>query len=85
MTPERGTLGPTEPHPSAHHAMAYIRSIPYTEMCALREALASCAIDGNREAVIACKTLRLLEAHEPVSDRYLMGLAWMLWYLREKV
>ena len=46
------------------------------------EAIYSTAIEGtNRTAVIAASTLRRLEEGEPVSDRYLMGLAWFIWAL----
>jgi hypothetical protein len=50
------------------------------ELLALQESLASCALEGNRLAEICGETLRRLLAHEPVSDRYLLGLAW---YVRD--
>lgn len=37
---------------------------------ALREALASLAIDGNRVAITALETVRRIEAGEPVGKRY---------------
>lgn len=75
---ERGTLKPTEPHPAAFMARQYIRTIPWQELLLKKEALASCAIEGNRLAEVCLSTLnRLLNGH-PVSDRYLLGLAWFL-------
>lgn len=44
----------------------------------LQESLASTALSGNRSAEIMSETLRRLLNGEPVSDRYLLGLAWFL-------
>lgn len=74
-----GTLAPREPHPSAPFAMDYIRE------CLLKgrlhiysEAFSSCAIEGNRLGEICAETLRRIMHGEPVSDRYLLGLAWAI-------
>jgi hypothetical protein len=74
----RGELKPNEPHPSALSALAYVRSIPLPELCAALEAFSSCAIEGNQLAEVCGETLRRLLHSEPVSDRYLLGLAWCL-------
>lgn len=76
---ERGTLTLTEPHPAYTTALEYLRSIPYAEMAVILEAMASCAIEGNRLGEVCAETWRRFQAGEPVSDRYLMGLAWAVW------
>ena len=78
------TLAMGEPHPSAAAALDYIRAIPYTDLVQYEDALASTALSGNRLAEVCCGTLRRLQNHEPVSDRYLLGLAWALRDLHEK-
>jgi hypothetical protein len=80
LVSERGTLLPTELHPMAHNAYAYIISLGYPELYKQLEALSSCAIESNRLAEVCAETLRRLLYLEPVSDRYLLGLAW---YLRQ--
>ena len=77
-----GTLALTEPHPGARIALDFIRTFTLPELFLHQEALASCAIEGNRTAEICLETLRRLLYKEPVSDRYLMGLAWYLWSVR---
>jgi len=43
-----------------------------------KEALASTALSGNRLAEICMGTIDRLAKGEPVSDRYLLGLAWTI-------
>lgn len=76
----QGTLNEGEFHPAAHIAMEYVKEslLKYSPFT-LQEALASTAIEGNRLAEVASETLHRLLAKEPISDRYLMGLAWMLY------
>ncbi len=81
---ERGTLALAEPHPAYTTALEYLRSIPYAEMAVILESLASCAIEGNRLGEVCAETWRRLQAGEPVSDRYLMGLAWAVWGVRKE-
>ena len=69
------TLAPTEPHPCSKMALELIFARPSSELLLLQEAFASCAIENNRLAQICGETLRRLLNNEPVSDRYLMGLA----------
>ena len=84
MTNSRDTLNPTEPHPAARSALDYIRTIPYTDLVLYQEAFATNAIEGNRLAEICLGTLNQLLHSEPVSDRYLLGLAWTLKRMRDE-
>lgn len=72
-----------EVHPSAFAAHEFINSIPKVDLIRYQESLASVALSGNRLADICSETLRRLLNGEPVSDRYLLGLAWQLKYLGE--
>ena len=71
------TLEEGEAHPCAHTALAYIND----HRSKWSEAIYSCALTDNRTAQIAAGTLKRLENKEPVSDRYLMGLAWFIYEL----
>ncbi len=76
---EQGHLEPGEPHPMAHSALRWINdNMSHKERCYYMEALASCAIEGNEIGEICGETLRRLMSGEPVSDRYILGLAWFL-------
>ena len=74
----RGELEPSEPHPAAYEAKAWIAKQPPEELCKWREAFASCAIEGNRLGDVCAETLNRLLNSQPVSDRYLLGLAWTM-------
>jgi len=78
MEDERGTLAPTEPHPSARNALKYLCGVGYQKLSQYREAMASCAIEGNRLGEVCVGTINRLFAGQPVSDRYLLGLAWAI-------
>lgn len=85
MSPERGDLVGTEPHPAIHSALEYYNNIPPDEFAKCIEALASCGIEGNRLGEVCCATLeRLKDKSLKVSDRYLLGLVWTLRDLIEK-
>lgn len=85
MSEERGTLAPTEPHPSAQFAMSYIKGLFYdNKLNNYQEAFASCAIEGNRLGEVCAETLCRIMAGKPVSDRYLMGLAWAIRDMEDK-
>lgn len=73
------TLDTGEAHPSSHTALYYINMHKLKWM----EPIYSCALTDNRTAQIAAGTLRRLESKLPVSDRYLMGLAWFIYELEE--
>lgn len=79
---ELGTLKEGEPHPAAFAAkrwlLDYVRRHPMQEMFMLIESFCSCAIEGNRMGEVCAETLRRLLNKEPVSDRYLLGLAWTI-------
>lgn len=80
----RGDLNTGEAHPATDSALAYISSIGYAKLSEYAEAFASTAIEGNRTAEICHETLRRLLAKEPVSDRYLIGLAWIIRNMEEE-
>lgn len=71
-----GTLTPAEPHPAAKSALAYLGGLGLPALLQLQESFCSCAIEGNRLGEICGETLRRMLAREPVSDRYILGLAW---------
>ncbi len=75
---KRGELKIGEPHPSTYSAMEYVKSLGFEELLRWQESFSSCAIEGNRIGEICAETLRRIMDHEPVSDRYLLGLAWMM-------
>lgn len=70
-------------HPSADSAMQYIRSLGILKLSQLQESYASCAIEGNELAEVCLETLNRLQKGEPVSDRYLLGLAWNVKMMEE--
>jgi len=80
LVSERGTLAAGEPHPMAQDAYDYIFTFGLEELYRHLGALSSCAIESNRLAEVCAETLRRVLDREPVSDRYLLGLAW---YLRQ--
>lgn len=73
-----GELNPNEPHPAAHDALAWIRTIPLSDLMRHLESFSSCALEDNRLAEVCAETLQRLLENKPVSDRYLLGLAWTL-------
>lgn len=76
---ENGTLNPGEYHPAADPAMGYIREqLEDPESFIFANAIFDLSILGNRTCQICVETLRRIQSGEPVSDRYLLGLAWIL-------
>lgn len=71
------TLKEDEFHPSAISAFSYIKSRLFLDPLVV-EAVASSALSGNRTAEICYGTITRIKNNEPVSDRYLLGLAWLL-------
>jgi len=71
----RGTLAKGEAHPAVHIALEYLGTLSFDELCEWREAFASCAIESNRLGEVCVETLNRLLDKQPVSDRYLLGLA----------
>lgn len=83
-----GTLGDGEPHPAAFDAKEWIqeyvrRNEPGT-LPGLLEAFCSVGLSGNRLAECCGETLRRLIHGEPVSDRYVLGLAWTMRNMEER-
>jgi hypothetical protein len=82
MNTNTGTLKDGEPHPAAHDAkdwiLGYVRLNDPKEVFRLLESFASVGMSGNRLAECCGETLRRLLHEEPVSDRYLLGLAWTM-------
>lgn len=75
---DKTELAPGEPHPSAREALNYLQGLPVAELMRTMEAMASCAIEGNRLAEVCVGTLDRLLTGKPVSDRYVLGLAWSI-------
>lgn len=74
----RGELKLGEPHPAAFDAQKFIASLSHSEISIWLESFSSCAIEGNRLAEICSETLNRLMHSEPVSDRYILGLAFTI-------
>ena len=72
----RGTLEPGEPHPEAYSAREYIAELGLSKVMLYLESFSSCALAGNRLGEICSETLDRLTKGLPVSDRYILGLAW---------
>lgn len=78
MTSPNTELALGEPHPMARDAFAFIRKQGAENLLMLAESLASCALSGNRTAEICSGTLDRILTGKPVSDRYVLGLAWFM-------
>ncbi len=70
-------LKPGEPHPSAIPAFDYVKNQMISKPH-LAESIASTALSGNRTAEICLSTIKRIQSGETVSDRYVLGLAWMM-------
>lgn len=79
---DRTELNPGEAHPAALSAIVYVLQRINDPL--LLEAFASCAIESNRIAEICLGTINRIKNKQPVSDRYLLGLAWFLKKMEEK-
>lgn len=78
MGAEPGTLAPGEVHPAAPVAADFLRSLGPVHLTQWLETFSSCALEGNRAAEVCAETMRRFLAGEPVSDRYLLGLAFTI-------
>lgn len=83
LTTSSADLLPGEPHPAAHSALAYVRGIPSAELMVIQEGFASTALSGSRSSQICLETLQRVMDGRPVSDRYVLGLAWALREIRK--
>jgi hypothetical protein len=79
----RGTLGETEIHPTAQSALDYVKGLGLEKLSMYLEAFSSCAIEGNRLGEICGETIHRIMAGQPVSDRYILGLAWSIRNMEE--
>ena len=77
-TEERGTLPLGTPHPATRSALAWFHNQPISALLQWLEAFASTALEGNQAGEVCGETLRRLLEGEPVSDRYLLGLVWVM-------
>ena len=77
-TNNSNTLALGEPHPAAYEARTWIMSHSVSQLMLWQGALSSCALADNRLAAICSHTLHRLLTGMPVSDRYVLGLAWSL-------
>lgn len=74
-------LGSTEFHPAARSAYRWLKGFMVTnteEYTRTKFALRMAAESGNRQAEVCMGTIDRLAAGQPVSDRYLLGLAWTI-------
>ena len=77
-TMTKGTLEIGEFHPAATNAFRYIKSLGFRELMMWQESFSSSAIEGDRLAEICGETLERILNGQPVSDRYVLGLAWVM-------
>jgi hypothetical protein len=69
-----------EYHPAAVSAFKHILSLGEPALREWLDIFATGAIEGNRLAAICHETLTRILEHKPISDRYLLGLAWTIHY-----
>lgn len=74
----KGEIAQGEWHPAAETAFEFIKSKGFKNLCIYQEAFSSSAIEGNRLAEICSETLSRIMTGQPVSDRYVLGLAWTM-------
>lgn len=74
----RGTLDVGEPHPAAESAIKYLQGLGIEKLITHLSAFSSCAIENNRMAEVCAETLHRFTTGKPVSDRYLLGVAWII-------
>lgn len=78
------TLAEREAHPAAFMAKEWLATLSPGELAIYAEAFALTAINGNRLGEICSGTIQRLLNSEPVSDRYLLGLAWAIRVMEER-
>lgn len=84
MTTDPSEIKDGEFHPAARSAYRWLKGFMVTnptDYLRYKEALASTALSGNRQAEICMGTIERLRNGQPVSDRYLLGLAWTILHL----
>jgi hypothetical protein len=68
-------------HPAARSAYCWLKGFTISnpeDYMRYRTALSIAAETGNRQAQICMGTIRRPQDSQPVSDRYLLGLAWTI-------
>lgn len=81
VTDGKGTLLEGQPHPAARDAQQWLRKRlgrDPVDTLRLQESFASVGLSGNATSEVCSETLRRILDGEPVSDRYLLGLAWTI-------
>lgn len=71
-------------HPAARSAYRWLKGFMVTnsaDYARCKIALEIASDSGNRQAQICIGTIDRLRKSQPVSDRYLLGLAWTILYL----
>ena len=79
--PDPTDLLPNEPHPAARSAYRWLKGFMVSNIddyTRYRLALSIAAEDGNRQAQVCMGTIERLQKGQPVSDRYILGLAWTI-------
>lgn len=74
-------------HPAAASAYRWLKGFMITnpdDYVNYKLMLDNYAASGNRQAQIALGTIARLRDSKPVSDRYLLGLAWTILYLHNR-
>lgn len=77
---KRGELGIDEAHPAASSALLAIASLSSKDFAMWQESFSSCAIEGNRLAEVCAETLNRIRESKPVGDRFVLGLAWIIFH-----
>jgi len=77
-TDGEGTLQQGSFHPAAESAIRYIKGLAPLDLLMYQDTFASLSISGNKLAEICCNTLERIIKGDPISDRYLLGLAWTI-------
>jgi hypothetical protein len=73
-------------HPASRSAYRWLKGFMVTNSEDYRKyklAIEMAAESGNRQAQICLGTINRLKYSQPVSDRYLLGLAWTILHLHD--
>lgn len=73
-----GTLNPGEPHPASLSALHWLKSQPKEIINLCVQSFAAASADGNRLGEVCFETMNRMLDGKPVSDRYLLGMAWAI-------
>lgn len=84
MTKE-ASLTEKEYHGAADSAMIFWKTLSLEDKAMWTESFASTALSGNRTSEICLSTIERLNKGEPISDRYLLGLCWIIKEGMEKI